>query len=132
MIENYLTESVWRRFRQHGDIVRGLSRAGFQWITDVAESPGSLPAATGLRGGAPNPFRVATTLSYELAAGGAVSLEVYGAQGRRVQTLDVGMRGPGTHSVVFNAPGLPSGVYYCRLMRDGQPEGQVTMLVKLR
>jgi hypothetical protein len=42
-------------------------------------------------------------------------LKVFDVLGREVATLVDGELNPGEHSVVFNAKGLASGVYFCRL-----------------
>ena len=66
----------------------------------------------------PNPFNPSTTLHFSLAAAGNVTLKVFNALGKEVQTLIRGRLPAGSHSAVFRAEGLESGVYFCRL-EDG-------------
>ena len=68
-----------------------------------------------LRPSAPNPFNPVATISYELPTRLPVALRVYDAQGRLVSTLVNGERNAGEHSVVFDARGLASGIYYFRM-----------------
>jgi hypothetical protein len=63
----------------------------------------------------PNPFNPVTTLRYTLPEAGEASLSVYNIQGQRVATLAAGQHAQGTHSAVFDAGRLASGVYLYRL-----------------
>lgn len=71
----------------------------------------------------PNPFNPSTTLRYSLAVRGPVSLTVYDAAGREVGRLAEGVKEAGTHTIRFDAAGLPSGTYFCALSAGG---GRVT------
>ena len=64
----------------------------------------------------PNPFNPSTTISYELAERGHVSLIVYDALGREITTLVNGNENAGRHNVNFNGSQLPSGIYFYRLI----------------
>ena len=48
-----------------------------------------------------------------------VRLAVYDLLGREVAVLADGQKTPGVYSVSFNADGLSSGVYFCRLTGEG-------------
>ena len=76
----------------------------------------------------PNPFNPATVVTYHLAASGPVALRVYDALGRHVATLFEGTQAAGTHTLSFDAAGLPSGHYLVRLEA---PDHQQTRLVTL-
>ena len=52
---------------------------------------------------------------YVLASRSAVQVSVYDAMGRRVRVLVDAQQSAGRHEVVFDASGLPSGVYFYRL-----------------
>jgi hypothetical protein len=68
-----------------------------------------------LSAGEPNPFTATTTLLFTLARGGDARLVVFDERGERVATLVDGYRAAGTHTVVFDATGLSTGVYHCRI-----------------
>jgi len=115
MIENYLTGRVWQRFMQNADVQRGLAVAGFQPVTAVDDEP--LPSTVTLAQNFPNPFNPSTTIEFSLPHGSrrVVHLRVFDCLGRIVSTLVDGEREGGTHTVVFDASGISSGVYYYRL-----------------
>ena len=78
------------------------------------------PTAFALRAPFPNPFREATTLSFDLPAAADVRLEVFDALGRRVATLAEGTRAAGTHDVPFAPDRLVPGLYLVRLTAGTQ------------
>jgi photosystem II stability/assembly factor-like uncharacterized protein len=63
----------------------------------------------------PNPFNPTTTISFQIPKNGFVSLIVYDALGREVQTLVNEEKAHGKYSIEFNASSLPSGVYFYTL-----------------
>jgi len=66
----------------------------------------------------PNPFNLATIITYSLEDKMPVTIEIFGILGNRVRTLVNEVKAAGLHDVTFDAAGLPSGVYFC-LMRAG-------------
>jgi hypothetical protein len=63
----------------------------------------------------PNPFNPSTTINYRLSVSSHVSLKVLDALGREIVTLIDGYKHPGDYSVRWNAEGMSSGVYFCKL-----------------
>ena len=63
----------------------------------------------------PNPFNPATTINYTIESAGKVELRVYDILGREVMTLVNEIQDAGSHSVLFNAANLSSGVYFYRI-----------------
>jgi hypothetical protein len=83
-------------------------------------------AGTGLRlGAAPNPFRPATTIRFDLPAPSRVTLTIHDVAGRAVRRLVEGEQRPaGTGFVAWAGDdeagrGVAAGVYFCRLETDG-------------
>jgi len=68
----------------------------------------------------PNPFNVSTTITYNLAASGSVRLSIHDLEGREVALLHDGTQLAGLHSVAWDATGLPSGFYLCRMETAGR------------
>jgi hypothetical protein len=67
----------------------------------------------------PNPFNPTTIIRYEIPKKAQVTLQVYNVLGELVRTLVNEVEQPGYYEVGFNASGLASGVYFCRIMVDG-------------
>ncbi len=63
----------------------------------------------------PNPFNPETTIKYTVASPEHVVLDIYNVLGEKIRTLVNERQPTGTHSVRFNADGLPSGVYFGRV-----------------
>lgn len=66
----------------------------------------------------PNPFNPSTVIQFRLAEAQQVSLKIYNLAGQRVATLVSEPLQPGTHSRVFDADGLASGIYFYRLITE--------------
>jgi hypothetical protein len=101
-------------------------------IADVAEenSKNGLPSTTELLQNYPNPFNPSTTISYQLAKSGFVSLKVYDSIGREVKTLINGNQSAGYHTVQFDGSRLAAGVYFYRLNVAGY--SSVKKLIQLK
>ncbi len=68
----------------------------------------------------PNPFNPTTTISFTLPTAGFTSVKIFDAIGREVTTLvsehlEANIR----HQRTFNAPALPSGLYFYQLRSNG-------------
>jgi len=92
----------------------GVWRVPLSIVTSV-NPPSPAPSSFALEQNYPNPFNPSTVITYRLPANSAVTLNVYDVLGRKVQTLINAREAAGTHSVIFNASDLPSGVYLYRL-----------------
>ena len=78
----------------------------------------------------PNPFNPSTVIKYQLPIASRVSLEVYDVLGREVETLMDRNQDAGTHSVIFSASNLPSGVYFYKLTAGDYVSVKKALLVK--
>jgi hypothetical protein len=88
------------------------------------------PEAFALEGNYPNPFNPTTTIRYSLPTASLVSLVVYNALGQEVAQLVNGDMEAGSHSVQFNAAGLSSGVYFCRMQAGSLTDTKRLILAK--
>jgi len=80
-----------------------------------------LTGGTRLVGASPNPFNPVTTIMFELAAPGEVSVTVYDVSGRMIRSLVDGRLPAGMHEVTWNGldgsgSAVASGVYFYRLV----------------
>jgi hypothetical protein len=76
----------------------------------------------------PNPFNPATIISYSMPVESDVEIKVLSMLGEDVATLVNEHQLSGVHTVTFNAAGLPSGIYVCRL-RAGNSIHAKTMVI---
>ena len=63
----------------------------------------------------PNPFENATTIRFQVKQRARVSLVVYSRNSRKLTYLLNSMLNAGTYKEVFDASGMPAGIYFARL-----------------
>jgi hypothetical protein len=81
----------------------------------------------------PNPFNPSTTVEFTVPAaaeGAHVALDVVDAYGRVVHRMYTGPVTAGTHTLRFDAAGLPSGLYFCRFESGGTVQLQKMLLTR--
>jgi beta-glucosidase len=83
--------------------------------TGVGQGGRELPREFSLEQNYPNPFNPTTGIRYQVSGVSEVKLVVYDLLGREIATLVDQARDPGSYSVTWNAGGLASGVYLCRM-----------------
>ncbi|HTY38738.1 MAG TPA: alpha/beta hydrolase-fold protein [Bacteroidota bacterium] len=88
-------------------------------FTSIASSLPSttidLPFIAELSQNFPNPFNPRTTIQYRLSSGGETDICVYDLLGRKVAVLLHSIQTKGTHTLLWDASGLSSGLYVYRL-----------------
>lgn len=97
--------------------------------TEVGESL-EVPASFTLHAAYPNPFNPATTIGFEVAETGDVLIRIFDILGREVAVVVNELLPAGKHSIVWNASGHSSGVYFIR-MQSGRFVG-TTKVVLMR
>ena len=85
-------------------------------VDEIAEIPTTGMLLTSY----PNPFQNTVNIQFEVRERTQVHLEVMDLLGRKIVTLVEDSMGAGIHDVVFNAEGLPSGIYLARLTIDSR------------
>jgi hypothetical protein len=78
----------------------------------------------------PNPFSPSTTISFTIPSRSFVTLKIFDALGKEVSTLVSGDLDMGQHSYQWNAEGLRSGVYLCRLQAGSYVATQKLSLLR--
>ncbi len=63
----------------------------------------------------PNPFNPTTALQFALPEAQSVSLQIFNSAGQIIAILVSGYRDAGTHQWIWDATGLPSGIYFAKL-----------------
>jgi hypothetical protein len=101
-------------------------------LTDVEEKmiSNNIPAEYSLAQNYPNPFNPSTVVSYSLPKSGMVTLKIYDILGHEVTTLVSGQVQAGEHTVKFDASGLASGIYICRMQSGSFISARKMMLLK--
>jgi hypothetical protein len=79
----------------------------------------------------PNPFNPETTIRYRMPVSGHVDLSIYNGAGQKVATLVSKQQHPGVYQVKWNAPGLPSGIYFYKI-RAGNLYSQTRKCILLK
>jgi len=101
------------------------------YVQTVATQGGTLvPMRTALAQNWPNPFNPVTTIAYSLAAPQQVTLEVFNVRGQLVTTLVNERQETGSYSLVWNADGQASGVYFYRLRTGDTVDVKKMLLLK--
>jgi xylan 1,4-beta-xylosidase len=79
------------------------------------EEPGIRVLTFALAQNYPNPFNPETRINFSVDESSRIVLVIYDVLGRQVTTLIDKQMDPGHHSVLWDASGLASGIYFCRL-----------------
>ena len=78
----------------------------------------------------PNPFDESTLIKYYIPSYEYVTLTIFDASGKEVETLVRRFEYEGVHQVIWNAKGLPSGTYLCKLKFGNKTETKKLFLLK--
>jgi hypothetical protein len=78
----------------------------------------------------PNPFNPATTISFEVAAPGWVTLTIVDLEGREVSNLASQRLLPGSYSYMWNAEAYASGTYFAKVQTLAGTFSQRLVLIK--
>ena len=78
----------------------------------------------------PNPFNPTTEIEFELGLSGWTEVEISDSRGLVVERLFAGELGEGEHRMVWDANGVSSGVYYCRIRSGSWQAEQLLIVVK--
>jgi hypothetical protein len=98
---------------------------------EIDEDPSTQPVRFSLGQNYPNPFNPSTTIRFDLARTGPVTLKVYNVLGQVVATLiDNQALSNGTYSVTWNAENLSSGMYVYKIEAGGVVESKKMTLLK--
>jgi len=95
----------------------------------------SEPAGNVLHSNYPNPFNPSTTIAFDVARDGYVSIDVYNIKGQRVKEVASGSYRAGRYSVVWNGVdsdghSVSSGVYFYRMKSQGYSAVKKMLLMK--
>jgi len=78
----------------------------------------------------PNPFNSSTVIEYFISKTNFVIIKIYDVMGREVKTLLNKEISAGNHSILFNANGLSSGIYFYMMIVNNFVEIKKLMILK--
>ncbi len=78
----------------------------------------------------PNPFNPTTTIKYSIPEESHVTIAIYNVSGQVVSVLKDEYQQAGNHSIIWNATGVSSGLYFSTLKANGFTETRKMVLVK--
>ncbi len=122
LIANLYLQEFSARYHQFGGTDSTLNA--------VAGDRQRVPAAYALDQNYPNPFNPSTSVGFDLPASGDVRLSVIDLLGREVAVLVNGWKVAGHYEAGFDARGLASGVYFCRLAAGRFVQTRKMMLLR--
>lgn|GEM_PF-2021174 len=123
----------WRASAYEGGMVNLYAQRINDFTTGVGdkEPTAEVPSAFRLYTPYPNPFNSSITINFTLPAASEVKLAIYDIQGREAAVLAARISQLGTNTIVWDAKGLGSGVYFVRLSVDsGQSSVKKVVLMK--
>jgi hypothetical protein len=111
------------------------------WIATLDETESEIAAAAVLQQNYPNPFHAAsgaranTAISYQLAAGGKVKLQIFNLKGQKVKNLVDETQTAGNYQVSWDGrndhnEAVSAGVYFYRLQMNDQNITRKLILLK--
>lgn len=98
--------------------------------TCVRNLTGEIPPSFALQQNYPNPFNPRTTIRFSIPDSRFTHLKVYNLLGEEVATLVSGVLSPGRYQVRWDAPNMPSGIYFYHLTAGDFSETKRMVLVK--
>jgi acyl-CoA thioesterase I len=110
--------------------LREIEVYGAKAASAVGRPDAADPVRSGLLPNFPNPFNPVTEVRWNLAERGRAAVFVFDARGRRTAVLADGVFAAGPHRAAFDASGLPSGIYVCRLRAGAVRESRKMLLIR--
>ncbi|MCC6477209.1 S8 family serine peptidase [bacterium] len=138
------TENTWWRDEIIGTLVRdyyvvaeydgGMSDSSNHFLFDpssATEGPQGIPREFAVSSVFPNPFNSTAELTIALPRDAIVSVEAYDVLGRKsASILAESQLSAGFHGVRWSASGLPTGIYFIRIVAGQDVRVKKTLLLK--
>jgi len=120
----------WIGFTNENTPYQALNWFGIDIVTDLRGSNGIKPTEFSLSQNYPNPFNPSTRIKYAISSRQYVTLKVYDVLGKEVATLVNEEKPAGNYEVEFDATGLPSGIYFYRVISGNYSELKKMVLLR--
>lgn len=92
----------------------------YNQIIGIISNTSELPTRFKLYQNYPNPFNPFTIIDYEIPVKGFVQLKLYNLLGQKIKTLVEKEHNPSYYTLMFNAEGISSGIYFYTLIVNNQ------------
>ena len=96
----------------------------------ITPSDTATPVRLRVKQNRPNPFKASTVIDYVLTGEQKVMIDVYNINGQHVARLLNKQQEAGSHSVIFDASNLSSGVYVYRIETGSARKSKKMVLIK--
>jgi len=101
-----------------------------KFATGIEQESLLVPGVFRLDQNFPNPFHPGTSITFSIPKPEHITLDVFDATGRLVQTLEDAEHQPGIYQVEFDGTPFPSGLYTYRLTAgDFQETKQMLLMI---
>lgn len=111
--------------------LKQIDNDGSYKYSDVKAVCIDLPTKFELFQNYPNPFNPITTINYQLPKKSFISIKIYDAIGRVIETLVGDEQMPGNYEIKFDGSNLASGIYFYKLISVESDGKQITLLKKM-
>jgi len=108
----------------------GVWRRPLSELTGVARQESARATRFVLGQNYPNPFNPTTTIAFSVPTRSYVTLKIFDFLGREVATLASSILAEGNYTRQWDAGGLASGVYFCRLRAGSFSETKKLVLLR--
>ena len=103
---------------------------GIGYSNYIRDDKNNFPGAFLVKPVYPNPFNSRTMIEFALKHQNFVNLRIFNSEGVQAALLHEGLLMEGNHSFVFDAEGLPSGIYFYRLETGSQSVTKKIIFIK--
>lgn len=96
----------------------------------IQQISSELPAEFRLHQNFPNPFNPSTRIRFNIMSSSETEMTVFDILGKEIRTIKYGRLAPGYYEIDFDAAGIPSGVYFYRLITGEFTDTKKMIIVK--
>lgn len=139
---NILSPGIPSNVPCHDITIHAPTRTMVVWTHGRSSFKINLPPVTGIQNSAeqrlsdyklfqnyPNPFNPSTIINYELKSPGFVSVKIYDITGKQIHSFVNKFTDSGKHGFTFDGTNYPGGVYFYRMLVNGNIAGTKKMVI---
>ncbi|MCX7876829.1 MAG: T9SS type A sorting domain-containing protein [Melioribacteraceae bacterium] len=130
MIENYRSQTLWKKFMANPEIQPMLNAIGFTSDPTNNLDEINIPSEFNLLQNYPNPFNPTTNIEFTVPRKTDVEIKVYDLLGREVAQLVNEEKNAGVHKIIFDAGKLSSGIYFYEMKAGNYSNRKKIIFIK--